>query len=157
MAKPKATIQQRIEKYSTHASNGCIEWVGFKNSDGYGKLSYLGRVRSAHRLAYEAANGPIPDGMCVCHKCDNRACVNAEHMFLGSHAENMADMASKGRAISLPGERNGRAKLTRDQAWDIATSVLSGIALSAKYGVTTTVVSNIRKGKIWKSLGASNV
>lgn len=78
---------------------GCWLWLGHWNSHGYGRIA-LGRrgaFISAHRAAYEQVHGPIKPGMCVCHKCDTPACVNPDHLFLGSHAANMRDRKNKGR------------------------------------------------------------
>jgi HNH endonuclease len=78
----------------------CIEWSGGKNKSGYGRKWHKGRVLLAHRVAWIETHGPIPDGMCVLHRCDVRSCVNVEHLFLGTQADNMRDMAEKGRARS---------------------------------------------------------
>lgn len=76
----------------------CIEWTGAINSGGYGNLWYEGKYWKAHRLAWAQANGPIPPGMFVLHRCDNPPCVNLEHLFLGTAADNTADMLAKGRS-----------------------------------------------------------
>lgn len=75
----------------------CLEWTGARHVDGYGIVWRDGRARRLHRWIWVVANGPIPDGMCVLHRCDNPPCFRLDHLYLGTHAENVADMNAKGR------------------------------------------------------------
>jgi len=75
----------------------CCKWIAGKNPRGYGKLWAEGKTFAAHRFSYELFNGPIPEGLCVLHSCDNPACVKPTHLFLGTNADNTNDMVSKGR------------------------------------------------------------
>jgi DNA-binding XRE family transcriptional regulator len=106
-------------------------------------------VVAAHRVAYEVYRGPIPDGMHVCHKCDNRICVNPDHLFLGTHAENMADMSKKNRQAR--GADNGSAKLTEIDVRAIrAENSKSQSELGKDYGVSQSYISKIKRRESWK-------
>jgi len=93
--KPR-NIHQHIKDNSLLVYSGCIEWQGSK-SDDYSQVWYQKKSWSVHRLVWTLEKGEIPDGLCVCHKCDNRKCINIEHLFLGTHQDNMRDKIQKGR------------------------------------------------------------
>jgi len=132
---------------------GCWLWMARCERKGYGKF-YMSRERKmvfAHRAAYEFAFGPIPQGMCVCHTCDIPPCVNPAHLFLGTNAENMADRDRKGRTRDSRGAVNTQAKLRDADVLEIRAlhSGRNGAALGRRFGVTTTMISNIVNRKNW--------
>lgn len=106
----------------------------------------------AHRLVWEHFNGAIPEGMCVLHKCDNPACANIDHLFLGSQPDNVRDMIDKGRDVNSPGEKNGRSKLKENQVREIKG--LRGLypqrELARIYGVSRGLIHRIQNGQTWK-------
>lgn len=132
----------------------CMVWTGARNDAGYGQIVHEGRVWYAHRLAYAIVHGPIPDGMYVCHTCDNPPCIRAEHLFLGSNADNQRDALAKGRRPV--GERHHNAKLTPTAVRAIraryAASGVSQRRLAAEYGVGQDVISRIVSGRGWRSV-----
>lgn len=137
----------------------CWEYRGNRNQDGYGRV-YLcatqGRPPThafAHRIAYVFRWGVDPLENSVCHKCDNPACVNPAHLFLGSHADNMADMKTKGR--STIGAKNPTAKLTEELVVEIVAKICSGASnkqIALELPVSHSQVSLIRLGKSWTGL-----
>ncbi|MCA1670323.1 MAG: HNH endonuclease [Thermomicrobia bacterium] len=150
-------------------SGDCWLWTAtrFTNS-GYGCIGYEGRSQGAHRVSYILANGPIPEGMCVCHRCDNRLCVNPAHLFLGTYKENSADAIAKGRVATgerqgththpetvRRGEQHAMAKLTAAQVQSIRRQATDGCdtaALSREFGVTHSHISAIVHRRAWKEV-----
>lgn len=146
------TVDQRFwAKVAKRAPEECWEWSAGRTLKGYGRFrpSSATATQFAHRVAYALTIGPIPEDLLVCHRCDNPPCVNPAHLFLGTAADNMADMHRKGRGAI--GERHWNAKLTRDDADVIRTTRgATQEALAARYGVTRTVISHIQTGRKWR-------
>ena len=137
---------------------GCWEWQASKASWGYGQIG-RGRkgagVYRTHRLSWEINNGPIPEGMCVLHKCDNPPCVRPDHSFLGTLSDNTNDAARKGR---MPrGESHPNTILTEVKINEIKEFIKSGLTqrvVADKYGISSSTVSNVIRGKTWKHVTA---
>lgn len=149
-----------FESFLRSAPSGCIEWAGVtlksngRDSHRYGRFTQSGVKQLAHRVAFERANGPIPDGLMVLHRCDNTLCCNPGHLFLGTHADNMADMRSKGRANRRPppprrGEASPVMKLRDAEITEIRSRRASGetvTSLAAAFGVHYSYISRVARG-----------
>lgn len=142
-------------------SGECWLWTACLNETGYGMVYFEGRARRAHRVSWVLTYGAVPAGACVLHRCDTPACVNPAHLWLGTLAENTADMLAKGRASTgalhamrkrktqARGERQGHAKLTTDQVVAIRADTRLMRLIAADYGVCLSVICEIRQRKSW--------
>lgn len=150
----KKTHRERFEAlYCPEALSGCWLWQGRVNIKGYGRHQINKRREFAHRVAYEMYTGPIPPGMVVMHTCDVPACVNPNHLRIGTNEENMRDMARKGRAAR--GERGAHARLTSDDVLEIRRLRklrVSQTAVAARFGITYQHVQSIEHRRQWKHL-----
>lgn len=156
----KYSARDRVRFWSNVniAAGGCAEWTGARRSDGYGSFWHSGKLMAAHRVAFELAFGDIPDmvgadqrGTCILHRCDNPRCVNPEHLVAGTHADNMGDMDSKGRRVSLPGGSNPRAVLEPEEVAEIRKlrGQVSQRTLARRFGVSKSQIGNIQRGDAW--------
>jgi hypothetical protein len=145
----KGSIREPIILKETAA--GCWECISHAcDQDGY-PIFRWGHHRSMMYFFFERYNGhPVAEGMCICHRCDNRKCVNPAHLFLGTSQENTADRHAKNR--SARGERIGSSILREEEAREILNSKEPGAVLARRFGVSSATVSAIRKGRNWKWL-----
>jgi Mor family transcriptional regulator len=128
---------------------GCWEYLGPLDSYGYGIITYARRREMAHRLSYRLFVGNIPQGLCVCHKCDNRRCICPSHFFLGTRKENNADADAKGRRRCRIGEKHPRSKLTDAEIQAIRDEYAKGGSsyrkLGNRYGIDISHIGKIVK------------
>lgn len=148
------SAESRVLQYSIrNPETDCLEWQrATSGKHGYGVLYFQGHQLQAHRAIWIEKNGPIPEGIFVCHRCDNRRCVNIDHLFLGTPKDNMDDMRQKGRARLWDREKHGRSKLN----WSVVALIredrargMTNTALAKKYGVAQSRISNVVTGKSW--------
>lgn len=161
IAKKGATLEDRLQaRAHPNSATGCIEWGGYRNEHGYGRIIVGGKVRFAHRVAYELYVEPLKDGFCIAHKCDNPSCLNPEHLFQTTHAGNMADMRDKGRSDKVKkakGASHWRAKLTENQAAAIKADIRPLREIASQYQLNKSTVYMLKTGRTWKHLQAANV
>ncbi len=146
------TPRQRHAAYtdSRGGPDACWPWVGGKSKGGYGIFGLNRKSVLAHRAAWAFAHSAMPPAVIkVLHDCDNPACQNPAHLFLGTQADNVADMIAKGRKRVAAGERTGNAKLTVRQVAEIREDGRSQSVIAADYGVTQTTVSRIKLRQTW--------
>lgn len=140
-----------IRNRSIAGPNGCIDWIGSKNKDGYGIFRFRGAALKAHRVAYEIRhNETIPQGYCACHRCDRPTCINPDHLFVGTKSQNTADRQAKGRQAR--GERHYSARLTESQVRAILRDDRKPEEVAADYGVNHCTINDIRARRTWRHI-----
>jgi hypothetical protein len=154
----KASVESRFWA-KVDKSGDCWLWTASLLKDGYGKFNVGSKIDStnrallAHRVSWQLAHGEIPPGLCVCHHCDNPPCVNPEHLFLGTHEENMRDMAAKGRRAMAVGDENGNSKLTWAKVMEMRELAALGEskrALGRRFGVSDVAAGAAITGRTWR-------
>lgn len=144
----EAKLKRALEKRLQLKENGCLEWAGH-TSNSYGILVFYGRRWATHRLAWVLQNGPIPENMQVCHKCDNRLCCNTDHLFIGTAKDNQRDAARKGRKAKRWTAECIRGFRARYVPW----CKINGCRAMAKaYNVPVSGMYSILARKTWRHL-----
>lgn len=144
------SVRERFFIY-TKKTDGCWPWLGGTDVNGYGKMSVDQKPQLASRVSYMLHFGDVPAGLGVLHKCDTPLCVNPDHLFLGTQADNVADMHTKGRANKrgLKGEEHHAAKVTPEIVRTIRASTDTERDLAKRFGISNTTVHDIRKRRSW--------
>ena len=152
-------IKQVHKRYcAKHTITGCIELTkGTTARGGYSRIWLNGRYYLGHRYVFELVHGEIPKGMCICHKCDNPACVNINHLWIGTQADNIRDKVRKGNQTK--GSMVNTAKLNEKQVAVIKYNLSHGESctyLANKYGVKPVTISQIKTNRNWKHIKPHN-
>jgi hypothetical protein len=149
------TLLERLErKFERLGPDECWPWVGATWGKGYGVIRNEDQVpEGAHCMAYRLYKGPVPEGMEVCHTCDNPPCVNYNHLFTWTHLENMRDKDNKNRGNYPFGERSGRARLTEELVAQIRKDPRSYIKIAEEMGIPKTTIYYAKSGKTWGHVG----
>ncbi len=154
------TAEKFWNKVDRRGDDECWEWTAGKTGAGYGAFYYNRKQVLASRVAWELEHGPVPSGehygtTCVCHICDNPGCCNPNHLFLGTHSENMIDMYKKGRGVDHAGERGGSSKLTNeDVAWIrmwLGLGYLQKVIAGA-FNVSESCIYSVSTGLSWSHI-----
>jgi len=153
-----SVVDRLFAKTKVNPKTGCLEFTGYRDKKGYGRIQVAGSGRCTHRVSWQAHNGPIPESIdgkdaCVLHKCDNPPCINPDHLFLGSNDDNMADMIKKGRGADTRGVKNGRAKLNEFQV-RVIKRLFNHKSMTQKeagdiFGVSVSSIAKVKSGLCW--------
>ena len=152
----KSLGKRFAEKYKVDPDTDCWIWTASAHPTGYGWIRARGKAARAHRVSWELHRGTIPKGMCICHRCDRPSCVNPDHLFIGTQADNMRDRNSKGRWRSgcrdIRGSKNGQSKLTEENVLFIRKKTMKQKDYANIFGVDPTLISQVQARKIWRHL-----
>ena len=141
------SLQKRFHSRYEIMPNGCWNWLGKKMPNGYGRINLGSKYQYAHRISWFLKHGEFPKQF-ACHKCDNRSCVNPDHLFEGNAKDNTTDAIRKNRLAT--GEKHGLTRITIDQAREIKSSSENQHKMAKRFGISQGQVSRIRRGLDWK-------
>ena len=147
-------MKRFYDKIDIKSETECWNWRACK-LNGYGQFKVSGKTTSAHRYMYELVKGRIPKGIHVLHTCDNPSCVNPNHLFLGTHKENMEDKVRKGRMVDISGEKCGTSKLKETDILiirELSEKGYSGVMLSTLFLVTPGAINQILNRRTWRHI-----
>jgi hypothetical protein len=155
---PEGSFWEKVDR--TGGEDACWIWIRSVDTSGYGALKVGGKKVNAHRYSYELTYGAIPEGMEICHKCNNRLCVNPNHLYAGTRRQNVADMIAAGNfGLRTPSPKRGtdnyHAVLTEVEVLDIYERAWSGesqVQIAREYSVSKHTISAIKHGKSWQHL-----
>lgn len=149
-------IERFWSKVDKKSEDECWGWFGFKSKYGRSHFRVKDKKYFIHRISWVIHNGEIPEGLCVCHACDNPTCTNPAHLFLGTQKDNILDMEAKGRSLHLAGEQHYKSKLTEKEVVEILQKYVPFVyttgMLAKEYGVDKTTIGYIINGKTWKHI-----
>jgi hypothetical protein len=164
LSRPHEGLESRFWS-KVHKTPTCWEWTASTSRTGYGTIKYDKKTMLAHRISYQLAYGETPEGALICHTCDNRRCVNPDHLFVGTHKDNTQDAVKKGRMSHGPkhwtnkspkrvarGSRAGLAKLTEKDIPTIRKLALTEplTSIAERYDVMPTTIGQIVRGGTWR-------
>lgn len=153
LTKPqKKSLREKFEE-RFYVTPGCWIWTHGTDSHGYGKITYKSVTAKAHRVSYSLYISDIPAGLHILHKCDNPICVNPDHLFMGTHADNMRDKTKKGRAIGAhAGESHHKAKLTVEKVLRIREDARNTTQIAREYNVDRKTIDAVLSRKSWATV-----
>jgi hypothetical protein len=143
------SAEELAERAIPEPNSGCWLWLGSINSKGYAIVWVEGKHRRAARLMWALAHGDIPAGLEVCHSCDNRLCINPDHLSVATHAENVRQVSERKRWPDRRGEKHHMRLLTVDQVRAIRADSRRHVDIAADYGVSKSTISAIKSGQNW--------
>jgi hypothetical protein len=156
---PHSWANRYWAKVDVREADQCWHWLASRNNKGYGSFWLDGKLAKAHRVAWELEYGAIPIGQCVCHVCDCSSCVNPNHLWLGTNADNIKDRDQKGRRAPPQGTKNGRAKVTSSDVLQIRELYANGAytyrELGVRFGLSREGIGHIVRRERWAWLDKS--